>query len=778
MGILSGKKTDLTTTEGLLSAAKGTPVEKQAITATKVGEDPKKIFSGGFIQDVFDILNAPQSVVVGALTPNLSMLDALSSRASFSDKNHLGKYGWQGVVGGILADIATDPLWLVPPLGLGRAIMKGFKGGADLFKATKMGGPVADWLGQRFVYRFAQPEMYKIMAEKSIINVSKGGEKAIKLARPITELLPAEQRLFQKVVIENGRKVVVRKTASELPPELLKKVAPAFDELERLGKLLVKYKVLSPITYKANIGRYIGNFYRKYEAPTVSKTVKGLFDKKPLRIDLDRTKARLTELPDDIREGMEPILEAGYPLAKSLAQMSQAVERAKFFGQVNKQFGSKTAQVGFKQLPKTAALGELSGKHVPESIFDDIQEIFKAKTYGQEIAGKIVRGFKFGKVIMNPATHARNMMSNMMLNNFAGIPLAKIPIYMARALTDMKKGGKFAKEIEEHGFQAGTFWGAEIKELLIHSGDPAIKRIPKKIMNALGDLYQKEELVGKRMQYIFQRERGLDPVQAWAKAEETLFNYAQVTPFIRKLRESIFGMPFITFTYKATPFVAKTLIQNPARIGKYGLIKKGVENLSPEKQLAEERANEPDYIKKGFFVRLPFRDQFGRSLYFDMTYILPFGDLISGNLFEGENQGEAYTTSMLRKFPALNIIGELYRNEDFFGNPIVKAKSDNGVTIGVDILSYMAKQYGPPPFVDTPQRLVTSAQLDKLTSAQRGSKRTITEEILRNFGLKVKPFVNEQEKARRDRETKNAIQQLLGEEGIVREFQIPFIPKK
>ena len=53
--------------------------------------------------------------------------------------------------------------------------------------------------------------------------------------------------------------------------------------------------------------------------------------------------------------------------------------------------------------------------------------------------------------------------------------------------------------------------------------------------------------------YIYQREvKNLNPEDAWKAAESATFNYAQVTPLIRKLRTSIWGMPFITFTYKAT----------------------------------------------------------------------------------------------------------------------------------------------------------------------------------------------------------------------------------
>ena len=115
MSILGGTKPNLTTTEGLAGLAEKSGFEKQTKTILQSGENPKLIFSGGFIQDIFDVANAPQSVIAG-MAKNQRPLDAIMSRASFSDKELLGKYGTVGFIGGIIADIATDPLMLIPPL--------------------------------------------------------------------------------------------------------------------------------------------------------------------------------------------------------------------------------------------------------------------------------------------------------------------------------------------------------------------------------------------------------------------------------------------------------------------------------------------------------------------------------------------------------------------------------------------------------------------------------------------------------------------------------------
>lgn len=512
---------DLGTSTGLLNLAKQKGLEQKAQAKISQGEDPKRIFSGGFIQDVFDVLNAPQSIVAG-IAKGQNPIEAIQTRASFSDNELLGKYGAMGKIGGIIADIATDPLMLIPPLGIGKRIFQGIKGGAKLLAETKMGEPVANFLGKRFVYRFGQDPAYAKLAEDAITIINKGSRKVFALAKPITELTKPEQ-----VLIATARKAG---DLSSLPKNLLDKAKPAFDELDRLSKEAIDNLPLSKglrEAYEANIGKYIKRTYKIFEAPTEAlKKEARVFPSKPIRVEGSLLKGR-KDVPEELRNAWGEILEAGYPTTKALLQLNQGVERAKFFSTIATKWGKDIAEEGMKQLPKAETLGKLAGKFVPEAIYDDIQEIFKAKEYGEKLAGKIVQGFKFGKVILNPATHVRNVISNFVLNNFGGLPLVRMPEYAAKASLAIGKKGKYFKEIDELGVTASTFWGNELRALLVNASDPAIKRIPKEIANKLGDLYQKEEEFAKTMMYIFQREKGLNPVDAWKMAEEATFNYAQ-----------------------------------------------------------------------------------------------------------------------------------------------------------------------------------------------------------------------------------------------------------
>ena len=764
----------------------------EKITAQKK-EDPEEIFSGGVINDIFDAMNTLQYGVVGTLKGK-SFLEGVQKRESFTDEDALGDYGVPGIIGGIALDIAVDPLTYVGGFGIGKRLFSGMgevtSVAAKSIRKVPAGSKVLDFLGSKFVYRFGQDPVYAEMAERTIKNIAIQNEALLEIARPLSKLDPEAQKAI----------AVARKAGKlhELSPDLLAKAKPAFDELDRLGKAAVDAGLLDAATYQENVGKYIARLYRKHEVPVEGiKKAKAIWPRKPLRIDTSRFMKR-KDIPDDVRKAMGEILEAGYPTSKSLVQLNAAIERANFFKEVASKWGKDAAEEGFEKLASTKRLGALADKYVPKFLADDINEIIRP--YKRGIESKVVGGFKFGKVILNPATHARNVMSNFILNGFEGLSPHRIDIYGETAKQMVTKG-KWYQEAKAIGLGLDTFAAKEVKDILISPDAQGLPRHIRKAMNKVGSIYQGEEEFAKLAQYIFQRKNGLAAEEAWKIAERATFNYAQVTPFIRRLRESVFGFPFITFTYKATPQVIKTAIQYPTRISNIGKIKNAIENLTPVEQRRKEREFQPDYIKNGLFVRLPNKDKFGRPGYFDLTYILPFGDIISGQLLEARRPGEPITQTAMRKFPAFNVIAEIARNEDFFGNKIIKGDSIEPHEQGRDIFAYLMKFYSPSLLggpIETlfddevfeevggrgllPGRLGRSFEYERKKKerpleVERRSTRTIKQELLRAFlGLKVTPFDFERQAAARDKELRERLQRLLIEAGVMAEFTIPFIP--
>lgn len=783
------QKRDLGTVSGLQQQAEEVGLGQQAgQVLSQKGEDPEQIFSGGFISDVFDTLNLLQHGVTG-LIKGKSFSEGVKTRESFTKKDSLGEFGLPGVIGGIALDIGVDPLTYVGGLGLVgkvsklgkvQSAVKTSKKVAQLVPGVKTLG---DRLGSLFIYRFGQDEVYKKMAERTIKNISVGTQNVLDIARPITKLNAKHQQ-----AIAEARKAG---KLDDLPKDLLDSAKPAFDELDKLGREAVDLGLLSAETYAENVGKYIARLYRSKEVPegVVSK-IRTFFDKKPVRIDVSRFKKR-QDIPEDVRDAMGEILEAGYPTAKALIQLTQANERARFFKEVTNKFSSLEPIEGLVKMGDSKTLGDLAGKFVPKPIADDINEMVRVRTPAQQLGGKIMGGFKFGKVILNPATHARNIVSNFILNDFEGLSPARLDIY-ARAAKQIATKGDMYKEAKAAGLGIDTFASAELKALLSGPDASKIKSSIKNAGNKIADFYQKEEEFAKMAQYIFQRSKGLNPEEALGVAEKATFNYAQVTPFIRKVRESIFGFPFVTFTAKVTPQVAKTITTKPGKISKIGKVKNAIENQSDLRELQQERASEPSWVRDGFYIKLPMKDKHNRSAYFDLTYILPFGDLISGQLFTRDIERdtglkEGLPASLLQKTPALNLIKELGRNQDFFGNRIWRDSDDTEKQLR-DVFMHVARTYLPPLVADqipggyrkdgTRREPKFRKIGDKTIESGGKQNRTLLQELMRQVGIKINPVDLELQESFMEREKEKALETLLLESGNVAEFSRLFVPKE
>src|SRR3990167_1813853 len=480
-GFLPTAKPELKTIGGLEATAAGAGLKEEAekILATK-GEKPKEIFSGGVVSDIFDVLNAAQYGVTG-LIKGKSFMEGVKTRQSFSDQDALGEFGLPGVIAGIALDIAVDPLTYIAPVSVFKKIPGAVKAATaikEAIKATRLGQSV----GSRLVYRFGQDPLYKAMDERRIKNIGVGMGNLMDIVRPMTKL----DSVAQKTIAE-ARKA---RKLEDLSKELLDVAKPAFDELDKLGKEAVDAGLLKKEIYDENVGKYIARLYRTKESPDITKIkVPVGAEKKPLRIDLSRFKKR-TDIPEEVRTAMSEILEAGYPTAKALVQLKGAVENARFFGEVSSKFAKEIAEEGMERLPEVKTLGQLAGKFVPKPIADSINEIIRIPSPAEKALSKyVVAPFKFSKVVLNPGTHGRNIMSNFLLNNFEGLSPARLDIYTKAAAQIAKKGDLY-QEAKNVGLGIDTFAANELRQFLIAPEVNTLGKIKntiKKSLNAASD---------------------------------------------------------------------------------------------------------------------------------------------------------------------------------------------------------------------------------------------------------------------------------------------------
>ena len=787
------------------------------------GEEAKEIFSGGIISDIFDGLNLLQYGVVGVLKGK-SFADGVRTRQSFSDKDALGQFGLPGTILGIGLDIALDPLTYIAPFTRIAKFTKlsnrtqGIVGKA-LEKAPKLKQGV-NWLSRKFVWMGGQDPIFKEAWERMTHGIGGDMFKFKRILEPMSKLDDGARR-----AIFNAR--TTGKWA-DISLDAKKAAIPVFSEIDKMSKELVDLGVLSPEKYNETVGTYLPRLLEVFEAPT-KKNIGNLSNGRKISSSaLARMKKR-KDLPEEVLEALGEITEAGYPSAKALVNMSELVHKNRMYNAVLESGLAipKTAEVipeGLVQLQKSNRLGNLSEAFVPAPMAEYLNELVQPAS--SKVWKKIVGGFKFGKVVLNPATHGRNMISNMVLNGFEGLNPVEAPIKFWRSYSRASKAiaqkgsDEWYRAFREAGGAADSYMSQEILNLF--RGPEALEMIGKtkgmtrkvwdQTAGRMAKLYQTEEEFAKMAQFIFQAEKlGAKSVNDLTKvigktalgdetigsaamkiAERATFNYAQVSPFVRKVRENVFGMPFITFTAKATPQVAKTALKAPGRVSWIGKVKNAIENMSDLEELKKERASEPPWVKDGLFVKLPMKDKHGRSAYFDLTYIIPFGDVVSGQLFERQidretGLPESYAEGLLKKAPVINLITEIGKNQDFYGNKIWRDGDSTDKQLA-DLSRHIMKSYLPPLIADQlPGGWVENGKnkgkrrpplYARPQAAEGTQNRTAMQEFMRNLGLKVLPIDADIQSGFMEWEKKKALQTLLRERGALNTYQRDYLPKK
>jgi len=247
--------------------------------------------------------------------------------------------------------------------------------------------------------------------------------------------------------------------------------------------------------------------------------------------------------------------------------------------------------------------------------------------------------WKTNKIILRPATHFRNLYSNMILNDWGGLPFYKTNVY-TKALTEMVRKGPLWREFDNLTASSGLFGKQELYQL--ESGLKYGASLPDKFYNIYDgvvaparSLYSAEESYFKFAKYLHNRtEKGLGRSEAALDAIKWTFNYGEVTPLTAELRSAWWGAPFITWQTKVLPLMVETAVKHPLRFGKWIAIgsclhAKGIEavGLSPD-EWDKIHEDLPEYIKKGIYLMLPWRDSQDRLNLLNLTYMVPgIGDL-------------------------------------------------------------------------------------------------------------------------------------------------------
>jgi len=560
-----------------------------------------------------------------------------------------------------------------------------------------------EFLAKEFTIGKGQPLAYQEAAKVAGLERQLGAEEANQVAKTLSTKIGTNKPLSMEEQRYVGR--IFRKEVIE-SPEL--KAHPKYQELKAISDegravmdkwsaALIKSGIPqkdAAKTIEDNIGSYMARMYRT----KLDKTGAG-FGVKDLRLRLNGLKQR-KDISESILREMGEIKEPALPTAIRVKELSSSVANNKLFTQVakNPEWVANTNLTGdMVQMPNSVLLGPLKNKWVIKEIGADINAITKAQEQAFPIYNKLLSAWKYGKVVLNPATHARNIMSNTMLLDLSGTSHIDQLRLFPKVVKDYLSQGPLYQQAKKTGAIGGEWVGGEVAKLrdtyLRASGGnlnrwmEAVK-IPFKKM---GDIYQGEEQISKLIKFAHILEKGGTAELAAKEAQKWLFNYNEIPKFMNIVKQV---SPFATFTYKSVPRIAEALVNNPMKVYKYYAFFNGfneasrkLNGMSPAEYAREQRALPPWLFKSigGMPANLmmPWKDTYGRSQWLNLEYILPIG------LTTEMLQGGAVVSN-----PILTLFADLSKNKDFKGKDIIPVGASKGEAVATAV-KYIYKQMMP-----------------------------------------------------------------------------------
>lgn len=442
---------------------------------------------------------------------------------------------------------------------------------------------------------------------------------------------------------------------------------------------------------------------------------------------------------ETIRKNLGEIQEYGFLTGRDLPELGKDAIRSEFFAKVAEKyaldFNGDDLAKGYLPIPSGKAFGAIAGKQVPTAIgLTILEQSADTPSWWRHYLGAL-RMWK----IMHTAppftvsTSSRNILTNwMFLQPLGNVPMTRLDIYR-KAFTEMiGKKGELYKLAEKNGLELSSMdkneFFARAKDMYQESSDKGgaaskIFKTADEFIQYTAKVYTNQDKFFKFANFIKGvTEDGLSPKHAMARANYTLVDYSDMPKMIEWLRKSPFGMPFISFTFGVAKPIAKTLINDPQKIALWYKTLYAINKMNPTQEspahIQREHEVLPERMKKGMYMRVPWKDKYGRTLYLDLDYILPLNFLEPQTLF-GEN-------------PALTLVNSLFSVAkgkapiDTFTNKPIWEETDTLYEKAAKYVDFIQKAILPAWAVGVPltiegERKIGGTALQKTYEAARGT---------------------------------------------------------
>jgi hypothetical protein len=361
--------------------------------------------------------------------------------------------------------------------------------------------------------------------------------------------------------------------------------------------------------------------------------------------------------------------------------------------------------------------GALSGKWVREEIWRDLNELDIMSRPGTWRT--LLTAWKLNKTARSPVVHMNNVMSNFVLMDMMDVRMQDL----VAGVRSFATGDKHYEEAFKHGAFGADMMSQEVRDQVLK---PILEEITRDNtfnqggrLGALGqvsklteliwskvklvdqkmvDLYRIEDEVFRMATYVRRRELGDSPKQAAATAREQFIDYDIRAPWVNAARNSI--LPFISYTYRAAPLVARAIATRPWKVSKYMLMAYVANALAyslsggdedKERRSLREQEQGSTWIGAPRMLRMPWNSE-GNPVFLDIRRFMPAGDVFDLN----QGQSVLPLPAWLNLGGPLMLGAELFLNKQAFtGREIVNMKTDDIWDKGGKVADYAWKQWMP-----------------------------------------------------------------------------------
>jgi len=315
--------------------------------------------------------------------------------------------------------------------------------------------------------------------------------------------------------------------------------------------------------------------------------------------------------------------------------------------------------------------GPLAGKYVHKALKPDILGMLREPAdfldFVAGVSDTLLQQWKWGKTAGNPGTHGRNTLSNAYFAYMEGnspFNPANLPNYVegVRLLFGrdvnvrrflIQEGlsgtdyisvelGQLAQEVLK--YRGGSF-GEKVKNIIADKAKGFLKgRVFTSLPGAdlASRLYMLEDVLPKVSTWVKKVRDGMSPTQAAAEVRTGFPQYdtAITSRFLRRktpgaalARQTV--PPFLTFTAEAARIISRNIVKRPVRSAVLFLALETARSTLAslagydDDDIEKMARSAPEYRRPGMFNWImPWRDDNGKPVVFDLTYTFPLGEQI------------------------------------------------------------------------------------------------------------------------------------------------------